>query len=165
VIKHGKGGACGAKIGSTGEQLWSKMAMPCLAPCFGLGGAVLPLALDVKQPVNNGSDMKTIKSIAVVALGTALLSACSWVDLNPAAEDILVLKPFQTKQCEQVRRTTSQVLDKIWFVNRNQEKMAEELATLARNTAAELGGNAVVPDSEIEEGKQTFIILNCPHLR
>ncbi|MEE2729440.1 DUF4156 domain-containing protein [Ketobacter sp.] len=109
--------------------------------------------------------MKTIKTMTVTAMGTLLLAGCSWVDLDPKAENVLLLKPFQTKQCEQIRRTTSQVLDKVWFVNRNQEKMADELATLARNTAVEIGGNAVVADSEISEGKQAFIILNCPHLR
>lgn len=114
--------------------------------------------------MHNGSGMKTIKTGSIILI-TVLLGACSWVDLQPQAEDILVLKPYQAKECEQVRRTTSQVLDKIWFVNRNQEKMEEELATLARNTAAELGGNAIMADSEIKEGKQTFVILNCPHLR
>jgi len=109
--------------------------------------------------------MKTITKIAGLSAAAMLLGACSWVDLKPEAEDILVLKPFQTKQCEQKGRTTSQVLDKVWFVNRNQDKMADELATLARNTAVQMGGNAVVADSDISEGKQTFIILDCPHLR
>lgn len=98
-------------------------------------------------------------------VGAAVLSACSFVDLKPNAEDVLVLKPHQVRECEQVRRSSSQVLDKIWFVNRNKERMAEELATLARNTAAELGGNAIVADSDIVDGKQSFIIYNCPHLR
>jgi hypothetical protein len=105
------------------------------------------------------------KSLLMTGLLSLSVSACSWVELADPAQDVLVLKPHQSKQCEQVRRTTSQVLDKIWFVNRNQEKMAEELETLARNTAAELGANAIVADSEITEGKQTFIILNCTHLR
>lgn len=98
-------------------------------------------------------------------LGAVLVSGCAFVKLNPQAEDVLVLKPYQVRECEQLRRSTSQVLDKIWFVNRNQEKMAEELATLARNTAAELGGNAVVADSPIEQGRQRFIVYNCPSLR
>ena len=108
--------------------------------------------------------MKTKLCLSIA--GAALLSGCTFVDLAPNAEEVLVLKPHQVRECEQVRRSTSQVLDKVWFVNRNKEKMAEELETLARNTAAEVGGNAVVPDSEIEAGgKQRFIIYNCPHLR
>ncbi len=98
-------------------------------------------------------------------VGAMAISACSFVDLNPAAEEVLVLKPHQVRECEQLRRSTSQVLSKIWFVNRNRERMGEELATLARNTAAELGGNAIVADSDIVEGKQSFIIYNCPSLR
>lgn len=109
------------------------------------------------------------KRVIVPALGTLLVSGmmtgCTFVKLAPNAEDVLVLKPYQARECEQVRRTTSQVMNKIGFVNRNPEAMAEELATLARNTAVESGGNAVVPDSEIENGKQRFIIYNCPHMR
>jgi len=97
--------------------------------------------------------------------GALLTSACSFVDLKPAAEEVLVLQPHQTRECQQIRRTTSQVLDKIWFINRNKERMAEELATLARNTAAESGGNAISAENEIENGRQSFIIYDCPHLR
>ena len=110
--------------------------------------------------MNNRITMLTTSVLFAFGLG-----ACTWVDVDESAQDVLLLKPYQAKQCEQVRRTTSQVLDKILFVGRSEEKMAEELATLARNTAAELGANAVVPDSEIVDGKQTFIILNCEHLR
>lgn len=105
------------------------------------------------------------KTMLLGVAAAVLVSGCSFVDLSPHAEDVLVLKPYQARECEQLRRSTSQVMHKVWFVNRNQERMAEELQTLARNTAAELGGNAVVADSEIEEGRQRFIIYNCPHLR
>lgn len=108
--------------------------------------------------------MKLVKVASVLTV-SMVMGACSFVDLKPEAEDVLMLKPFQAKECEQLRRTTSQVLDKIWFVNRNKDKMADELSTLARNTAVELGGNAIMVDSEINEGKQTFVVLNCPHLR
>lgn len=108
--------------------------------------------------------MKLVKVASVLTV-SMVMAACSFVDLKPEAEDVLMLKPFQAKECEQLRRTTSQVLDKIWFVNRNKDKMADELSTLARNTAVELGGNAIMVDSEINEGKQTFVVLNCPHLR
>ena len=103
--------------------------------------------------------------LVLPVVGAFAVSACTFVKLNPQAEDVLVLKPHQTRECEQLRRSTSQVLDKIWFVHRNQDAMAEELETLARNTAADLGGNAVAADSDIENGRQRFIIYNCQHLR
>lgn len=109
------------------------------------------------------------KHLIVPVLGSllvsGLMSGCSFVKPVPQAADILLLKPYQARECEQVSRTTTQVMDKVWFVNRNPERMAEELATLAKNTAVEKGGNAVAPDSEIENGKQRFIIYNCQHMR
>jgi len=109
--------------------------------------------------------MNVKKLLVVPVLGTLLLSGCSFVKLSKQAEDVLVLKPYQARECEQLRRTTSQVMNKVGFVNRNEESMEEELTILAKNTAIELGGNAVVPDSPITEGKQRFIIYNCPHMR
>lgn len=105
------------------------------------------------------------KLLLVPVLGTLFLSGCNFVKLSAQAEDVLVLKPYQARECEQIRRTTSQVMSKVWFVNRNEDSMSEELTTLAKNTAIELGGNAVVPDSTIVEGKQRFIVYNCPHMR
>ncbi len=105
------------------------------------------------------------KIILPAALLSLSLGACTWVDLDEAAKNVEVVKPAQAAHCEQLRKTTSQVMDKVWFMNRNKPKMAEELETLARNTAVEFGGNAVTPDSEIVDGKQTFIILDCAHLR
>lgn len=105
------------------------------------------------------------KTMLVGVAAAVMVSGCTFVKPTQHADEVLVLKPHQTRECEQLRRSTSQVLDKIWFINRNREKMAEELEILARNTAAEIGGNAVVADSEIDAGKQRFIIYNCPHLR
>ena len=40
-------------------------------------------------------------------------------------------------------------------------KVAGELATLARNSAAQLGGDTVVATSEITDGSQTFAVYRC----
>lgn len=114
---------------------------------------------------NHTKRLNKCKGALWLAGVSAVMTGCTWVDLDKAAEDVLVLKPYQAKQCESMRRTTSQVLDKIWFVQRSEETMAKELATLARNTAVEVGGNAVVAETAIEQGKQTFMIFNCAHLR
>jgi hypothetical protein len=53
------------------------------------------------------------------------------------------------------------VLDKVAGVRRGYTTVAEELATLARNSAAQLGGDTVVPTSEIVDGTQTFAVYNC----
>ena len=75
---------------------------------------------------------KNLNAGLLVLACATVVQGCSWVDLETNAEDVLVLKPHQTKQCEEMRKTTSQVVDKVWFVDRNPEKVAKELATLAR---------------------------------
>ena len=40
--------------------------------------------------------------------------------------------------------------------------MQDELLRLARNEAGSMGGNAIVPESVIEEGRQTFGVYSCP---
>lgn len=110
---------------------------------------------------------RTTKIALLPVLLTSLsLGACSsWVELDEGAKDVLVLKPEQASQCEELRRTTSQVMDKVVFMKRSDSRLNEELQNLARNTAAELGGNAIVPETEIKDGRQTFKILDCQHLR
>jgi hypothetical protein len=46
-------------------------------------------------------------------------------------------------------------------VSRNQTRVGEELATLARNSAAQLGGDTVVAITEIVDGSQTFAVYQC----
>ena len=42
------------------------------------------------------------------------------------------------------------------------ERLQEELISHARNEAADLGGNTVVPESIIEAGEQSFGVYRCP---
>ena len=95
----------------------------------------------------------------------SITSGCTWVKVDKSAESVLLVTQEQAQSCERLRRTTSQVLHKVGFLKRDDEKQQRELQTLARNTAAELGGNAILPDSEVVEGKQSFLILNCPQLK
>ena len=43
-----------------------------------------------------------------------------------------------------------------------EEDMKDRLTIEARNFAARVGGNMVLPFGAIEEGKQSFKIYNCP---
>ena len=38
---------------------------------------------------------------------------------------------------------------------------AEELRIVARNSAARMGGDTIVPLTVIEEGQQTFVVYKC----
>lgn len=101
--------------------------------------------------------------IAVIALVAAVeLTACSWVDLTPEGRGVEVLKTEQAAGCRQVGTTNVMVVDRIAGLPRSYGKMHDELERLARNSAPDLGGNAVVPISDIREGRQRYAVFDCP---
>ncbi|GIT20632.1 MAG: hypothetical protein CM1200mP40_03140 [Gammaproteobacteria bacterium] len=53
-------------------------------------------------------------------------------------------------------------LSRLVVVERGGERLQDELIRLARNEAGDLGGNVIVPESVIEEGRQSFGVYRCP---
>jgi len=90
-----------------------------------------------------------------------LLSACTWVELTPQGEQVQVATMEAVAGCKSVGKTTVSTLAKLGGLNRYQESMQDELNRLARNSAVQLGGDTVVPITEIEEGKQVFAVYRC----
>lgn len=100
------------------------------------------------------------KIIATTALVLSL-SACSWIQVTTGGQAVrLVQTKNDVTGCKEIGTTTASVMNK-FFIERDHNKMAHELADLARNTAAEMGGDTIVPISSIEEGKRTFGIYKC----
>jgi len=50
---------------------------------------------------------------------------------------------------------------KVAGINRDAEQVAKELAMLARNAAADMGGDTVVPATEVTDGKRSFTVYKC----
>ena len=97
-----------------------------------------------------------------VALLLPVLSACTWVPLTEEGARVQLRTLEQAHACEQKSRVTVSVKDKIAGMARNEDKMRGELETLARNEAAQVGGNAVAEESEPTDGRQVFLIYRCP---
>tara|TARA_R100001039_G_C1809570_1_gene82339 strand:+ start:457 stop:780 length:324 start_codon:yes stop_codon:yes gene_type:complete len=97
-------------------------------------------------------------------LGTLifLASACSsWVQLTPAGEQVSLATAAEVTSCRRIGVTNVNALDSIGFVDRGASRLQAELVDLARNEAGEDGGNRIVPESTINEGRQTFGIYRC----
>lgn len=106
--------------------------------------------------------MKSMKRNTIPAAAAALgLVGCSFVSVDPGARDVLVLGPERTQQCERLGQTRVSVAAKIGFIKRGTPAIREDLENLARNSAAEMGGDTITAESEITEGKQTYGIFNC----
>jgi len=67
----------------------------------------------------------------------------------------------EVEECADAGTTHVSVMDKLGVVERNQAKVGGELATLARNSAVQLGGDTVVAITEIIDGSQTFAVYQC----
>ncbi len=90
------------------------------------------------------------------------LAACSWVTLEKGAGEILVLPPERlTASCESLGKVSVSVLDKVGVLERHDEEVVEDLHVLARNHAAKLGGDTVVPLGPVKDGARRYEIHRC----
>ncbi len=101
-----------------------------------------------------------IKSLLLVA-AVLMLMACSWVNLTPGGDKVRVLTEAEVSSCKMLGKTTANVADKVVGLQRKEKIIQENLQVLARNSAAEMGGDTIVPISPIQEGKQTFAVYRC----
>ena len=90
-----------------------------------------------------------------------LAGGCTFVQLSDAGAGVTQLGSGDVAACEHRGEVSSQTKDKVLF-NRNKEAVQEELIVLARNEAARLGANAIVPIGEPVGGTQRFRAYACP---
>ena len=88
------------------------------------------------------------------------LSACSFVQLSDAGAQVAQMEPADVANCTSIGEVSSRTRDKV-VVSRGDAKVREELTVLARNEAAGLGANAIVPIGEPENGEQRFRAYRC----
>jgi hypothetical protein len=101
-----------------------------------------------------------MKKITCLLSAAILLSACSTMKLTDGGEKVRLLDPNEVSSCKNMGRTNTSVTAKVVF-DRPADTIAEELATVARNSAARMGGDTIVPLTLIEDGHQTFVVYKC----
>jgi hypothetical protein len=110
--------------------------------------------------MGGNGDMKSRGVLACAALG-AWLFACNWVPLTDAGQAVRVAQPAELRGCEAVGRTHAQTTDRVVIFARSDERIEQELESLARNEAALMGGDAIAPAGPIEKGRQSFEVYRC----
>ena len=102
-----------------------------------------------------------MKKIVVVVCVGFILSSCTWVRVTSQGEGVrLVQSAKAVEPCKKIGKVNTKVVSEVVF-NRDAEKVAGELADLARNEAATLGGDTIVPTSEIIDGRRSFDVYQC----
>src|SRR3569623_222742 len=101
------------------------------------------------------------KAVWLVMASCVMVGGCSWVKLTSGGEKIRVLTPAEVGTCQHIGDTSASSLANVGVINRNEEKVQKELLALARNGAADMGGDTVVPIGEVVDGKQRFAVYKC----
>ncbi|RYZ78242.1 MAG: DUF4156 domain-containing protein [Moraxellaceae bacterium] len=103
-----------------------------------------------------------MKKLSFVMITMAVIaSGCTWVKVSEKGGSVAVANAANVRGCENIREVTVSVTSKVGFVKRNSDKVATELANLARNEAVNFGGDTVVPSTTIENGRQSFNVYKC----
>lgn len=97
----------------------------------------------------------------MIALCCVMLMSCAWVKVTAKGEGVrLVSSMNAVESCKKLGTVSTKVVSEIIF-DRNSDKVAGELADLARNEAGLMGGDTIVPVSEIVGGRRSFGVYQC----
>ena len=102
--------------------------------------------------------MKTKLSIIAT---TFLISACSGISLTDDGEKVRLLDPGEVSSCRELGKTNTSVTATVAGIERPEDTIAKELQTIARNGAARMNGDTIVPLTIVEAGQQTFMVYKC----
>lgn len=99
--------------------------------------------------------------LLLTAMLVIFLNACAWVELNEAGKKVRVLEANEVSSCRHLGSTTANVKDSVAGMKRKENIVGENLETLARNAAVEMGGDTIVVKSPIKDGSRQFNVYKC----
>ena len=107
--------------------------------------------------------MILIKKIVKAALvfSAIAVTGCATTSLTQGGEKIRTLQPDEVTSCKELGKSQASVTATALGLARPIETLTKELNDIARNSAANMGGDTIVPLTIIKEGQQTFIVYKC----
>ena len=112
------------------------------------------------QDFTNRNDI--MKKLLITAMSAAMVTGCTWVQLTSEGENVSLAGADRVGNCNRIGSVTAKTLGSIAKIERGGGRLQQELLTLARNEAGDMGGNTVVPESLINDGKQDYGVYSCP---
>jgi hypothetical protein len=83
------------------------------------------------------------------------------VQLTPAGAGVRLASAEAVVTCTSLGRITASVIHEVGFLPRHPDAVQDNINVTARNSAANMGADTVVPASKIVDGKQTFDVYRC----
>lgn len=97
----------------------------------------------------------------ILLLGLLFIVVGCGPELTLQGSKVNIAKESEIKQCRILGSTRlSLTPTRIKLIK--EDEMKKQLTLEARNFAARIGGNMILPMGHLEEGKQSFKIYNCP---
>ena len=100
--------------------------------------------------------------IAFILIGVIPLSCSNWVQVTSSGTAVRLLTIQEVEDCDRIGSAGAQTLGSVVGLERGAERLQDELSRIARNEAGDMGGNAIVPESVISDGRQAFGVYLCP---
>ena len=102
------------------------------------------------------------KLITLILVGAIPLSCSNWVQVTSSGTSVRLLTIQEAEGCDRVGTARARTLGSVAGLERGAERLQDELSRIARNEAGDMGGNAIVPESVISDGRQSFGVYLCP---
>lgn len=99
--------------------------------------------------------------LPVLTTAVLMMGGCALVELTRAGAGVRLASPEAVVTCTNLGRVTASVIHEVGFLPRHPEEVKDNINVTARNRAAELGADTIVPVSQVQDGKQTFEIYRC----
>jgi hypothetical protein len=104
-----------------------------------------------------------ITSVVIMCAITVPTLGCTWVPLTDEGGNVRILQANAAADCQKISTVSSKTADRVVIFARSDRKVREELESLARNEAADAGGNAIVPIGAMTNGRQSFAVYRCQY--
>jgi len=100
--------------------------------------------------------------LLVIALAASVgAGGCALPELSPAGAGVRLVSADAVANCENLGKVTASVVAKAAGIPRHPDAVQDDLNVTARNSAANMGADTIVPASKVEDGKQAFNVYRC----
>ena len=89
------------------------------------------------------------------------LCACTWVPVTPEGSKVRVGNAAEVEGCTSLGTVTGKTTVTVGPMARNEEKVAKEVESLARNEAATMGGDVIVPTGPVDWDHRSYAVYRC----
>jgi hypothetical protein len=98
---------------------------------------------------------------ALAAFALVMAGGCSMVELTPEGAGVRLASAEAVVTCQNLGKVTASVVARVAGIPRHPDAVQDNLNVTARNSAAKMGADTIVPASPVEDGKQTFNVYRC----